>query len=65
MDFTFEDDLSSEQADQLVRETVENFNSYLNRWTDPRTVEGVVVEWFGEGCILRDVSGRETVTIHA
>jgi len=32
MDFTFESDLSSEQADRLVSETVESFNSYLNRW---------------------------------
>ena len=61
MDFNFEDDLSSEQADQLVRETVENFNSYLNRWPDPRTVDAAVVEWFGEGCILRDVHGREFI----
>ncbi len=61
MDFNFADDLSSEQADQLVRETVENFNSYLNRWPDPRTVAGAVVEWFGEGCILRDVHGREFI----
>jgi PAS domain S-box-containing protein len=61
MDFTFEDDLSSEQADQLAQETVENFNSYLNRWPDPKTVEGAVVEWFGEGCILRDVHGREFI----
>ena len=49
MDFNFADDLSAEQADQLVRETVENFNSYLNRWPDPRTVDAAVVEWFGEG----------------
>jgi len=61
MDFNFEDDLSSEQADQLVRETVESFNSYLNRWPDPKTPEGAVVEWFGEGCILRDVHGREFI----
>jgi putrescine aminotransferase len=61
MDFNFEDDLSSEQADQLVRETVENFNSHLNRWPDPKTVDGAVVEWFGEGCLLRDVHGREFI----
>src|SRR5439155_388683 len=61
MDFNFADDLSSEHADQLVRETVEDFNSYLNRWPDPKTVAGAVVEWFGEGCILRDVSGREFI----
>jgi len=61
MDFNFEDDLSSEQADRLVGETVESFNSYLNRWPDPKTVDGAVVEWFGEGCILRDVHGREFI----
>ena len=61
MDFILEDNLSSEQADQLVRETVENFNSYLNRWPDPRTVAGAVVEWYGDGCILRDVHGREFI----
>jgi putrescine aminotransferase len=61
MDFNFEGDLSSEQADRLVEETVESFNSYLNRWPDPRTLDGAVVEWFGEGCILRDVHGREFI----
>ena len=61
MDFNFEDDLSSERADRLVGQTVENFNSYLNRWPDPKTVDGAVVEWFGEGCILRDVHGREFI----
>jgi len=61
MDFNFEDDLSSEQADRLVGDTVESFNSYLNRWPDPKTVDGAVVEWFGEGCILRDVHGREFI----
>jgi len=61
MDFNFEDDLSSEQADRLVAETVNDFNSYLNRWPDPKTVNGAVVEWFGEGCLLRDVHGREFI----
>ncbi len=61
MDFDFTDDLSTAQADQLVRETVADFNAHLNRWPDPKTVEGAVVEWFGEGCILRDVHGREFI----
>jgi putrescine aminotransferase len=61
MDFNFTDDLSSAQADQLVRETVADFNAHLNRWPDPKTVEGAIVEWFGEGCILRDVHGREFI----
>ena len=61
MNFDFHDDLSEAQRDHLVRETVDSFNSYLNRWPDPKTVEGAVVEWFGEGCILRDVDGREFI----
>src|SRR2546425_1727176 len=46
---------------QIVRECVENFNLYLNRWPEPRPVEGAVIEWIGEGCLLRDVSGREFI----
>ncbi len=61
MDFNVEGDLPSEQADRIVQETVQGFNSYLNRWPDPKTVDGAVVEWFGEGCILRDVHGREFI----
>ena len=61
MDFNFAGDLTSEQQQQLVRETVENFNSYLNRWPEPKPVAGAVVEWIGEGCLLRDVSGREFI----
>jgi len=61
MDFNFEGDLTSEQQQQLVRETVENFNSFLNRWPEPKPVAGAVVEWVGEGCLLRDVTGREFI----
>src|SRR2546426_3734183 len=50
----------AEKAD-IVRECVENFNDYLNRWPEPRVVDGAVVEWQGEGCLLQDVSGREFI----
>ena len=46
---------------QIVRECVENFNAYLNRWPEPRVVEGAVVEWQGDGCLLRDIHGREFI----
>jgi putrescine aminotransferase len=51
--------LSSEEKARLVEECVENFNLYLNRWPEPRAVEGAVVEWEGEGCFVRDIEGRE------
>ena len=51
---------SNEKA-EIVREGVENFNAYLNRWPEPRVVEGAVVEWQGEGCLLRDIYGREFI----
>src|SRR5205085_12508360 len=46
---------------QIVRECVEDFNAYLNRWPEPRGVEGEVVEWQGDGCLLRDIHGREFI----
>src|SRR5438132_2606007 len=49
-----------EEAD-IVRECVENFNDYLNRWPEPRLVDGAVVEWQGDGCLLRDIYGREFI----
>src|SRR2546426_1330072 len=61
MNLDIDRDLSPEQQSRVVKETVEDFNAYLNRWPDPKTVEGAVVEWFGEGCILRDVHGREFI----
>lgn len=51
--------LSAEEKARLVEECVENFNLYLNRWPEPRAVEGAVVEWEGEGCFVRDIEGRE------
>ncbi len=53
--------LSSEEKTELVRECVENFNLYLNRWPDARAVESAVVEWEGDGCFVRDVWGREFI----
>ncbi len=51
--------LSREEKARLVEECVESFNLYLNRWPEPRQVEGAVVEWEGEGCLVRDITGRE------
>jgi putrescine aminotransferase len=52
---------SNDEKAQIVRECVENFNEYLNRWPEPRVVKGAVVEWQGEGCLLRDIYGREFI----
>jgi putrescine aminotransferase len=46
---------------EIVRECVEDFNAYLNRWPEPRVAHGAVVEWQGEGSLLRDIHGREFI----
>ena len=61
MDFNIAGPLSPDEQSQIVRTTVENFNLYLNRWPEPWPVEGTAVEWIGEGCLLRDVTGREFI----
>src|SRR6266576_3572123 len=61
MELNFQGALSPEQQTRIVEDTVDSFNQYLNRWPEPRPVDNAVVEWFGEGCILRDVSGREFI----
>src|ERR1700682_3827701 len=61
MDFNFQTELTPEQQTRIVEETVSDFNQYLNRWPEPKPVSGAIVEWFGEGCILRDVAGREFI----
>lgn len=61
MDFNNTGPLSPEEQSQIVETTVENFNLYLNRWPEPQPVVGTAVEWFGEGCLLRDVTGREFI----
>ena len=61
MEFNIAGPLSPEEQSQIVRTTVEDFNLYLNRWPEPRPVEGAVVEWIGDGCLLRDVAGREFI----
>lgn len=61
MNFNIAGPLSSDEESQIVRETVNDFNLYLNRWPEPKPVKGAVVEWFGEGCLLRDVAGREFI----
>ncbi len=61
MDFNIAGPLSSEEKSQIVRKTVDDFNLYMNRWPEPWPVKGAVVEWIGEGCLLRDVAGREFI----
>ncbi len=61
MDFNFPGALTPEQQARIIEETVHSFNEYLNRWPEPKPVDGAVVEWFGEGCLLHDVSGREFI----
>src|SRR5215467_12702412 len=59
MEIGISHELSDEEKSRIVAECVENFNSYLNRWPESRSVAGAVVEWQGEGCWLRDIHGRE------
>ncbi len=61
MDFDFAGRLTPEQQARIIEETVSSFNEYLNRWPEPKPVDGAVVEWFGQGCLLHDVSGREFI----
>jgi len=61
MDFNIAGPLSPEEQSQILRTTVEDFNLYLNRWPEPWPVEGTAVEWIGDGCLLRDVTGREFI----
>ncbi len=61
MDFNFDGPLTAAQQKELVSETVASFNDFLNRWPEPKPVDGAVVEWTGKGCLMRDVSGREFI----
>ena len=61
MDFNSDSRLTPEQQARIIEETVSSFNEYLNRWPEPKPVDGAVVEWFGQGCLLHDVSGREFI----
>ena len=60
MNFDSTNDLTPEQQDQLVAETVNDFNQYLNRWPEAKPIDSVV-EWSGDGCLIRDVRGREFI----
>jgi putrescine aminotransferase len=51
----------NDEKAEIVRECVENFNAYLNRWPEPRSTEDAILEWQGEGCLLRDIYGREFI----
>lgn len=54
-------ELSAEEKEQIVQECVENFNRYLNRWPQPRSLDSALVEWQGEGCFVRDIYGRQFI----
>jgi putrescine aminotransferase len=53
--------LDKDDQATIVRECVENFNAYLNRWPEPRSPQSSIVEWQAEGCLIRDVHGREFI----
>lgn len=61
MNLNFADELTIDQTMQITADTVNNFNKYLNRYPQHRTVAGAVIEWKGDGCILTDVTGREFI----
>jgi putrescine aminotransferase len=52
---------SDAEKAEIASECVDNFNAYLNRWPEPRPTDDAVVEWQGEGCLLRDIQGREFI----
>lgn len=54
---------SPEEKAAIVDECVDNYNKYLNRSLIPRKKSGDarIVEWQGEGCIMRDIYGHEFI----
>src|ERR1051326_2437581 len=54
---------SPEEKEQIVNECVDNYNTYLNRSLIPRKKSGDarIVEWQGEGCLMRDIYGHEFI----
>jgi len=60
-------DLSLEQKQSLIQETVENYATYYNRgfitYRKSVTEAGqfAAIEWSGEGAILHDILGREYI----
>ena len=60
MNFDDLDHLTPQQQDELIADTVNDFNQYLNRWPEAKPLDSVV-EWSGEGCLIRDVRGREFI----
>lgn len=59
--------LSEGEAAEVINDTVDNFARYLNpgmleyRKSVTEAGDFAATEWRGEGCILRDVSGREWI----
>jgi putrescine aminotransferase len=60
VNFDDADDLTAEQQEELIADTVKNYNQYLNRWPEAKPADSIV-EWNGEGCLIRDVRGREFI----
>lgn len=56
-------DPTPEEKAQIVDECVDNYNTYLNRSLIPRKKSGDarIVEWQGEGCLMRDIYGHEFI----
>lgn len=54
--------LDGEEKEKIVRECIDNFNDYLNRWPDPLRYapdSGRLIEWTADGAFVRDINGRE------
>ncbi len=67
IDIIHKDSLTAEEADAVMRETVENFANHFNRGflefrkSVENSGEKAAVEWTGKGAIVRDTTGREWI----
>lgn len=67
LDIIHKSEVSQSEAEEIVRETVDNFANHFNKgFLDYRksvTLAGgfAATEWQGEGALLRDVLGREFI----
>jgi putrescine aminotransferase len=67
LDIIHKESLTPEEAQAVMRETVENFANHFNRGflEFRKSVEGggesAAVEWTGNGALIRDTTGREWI----
>lgn len=63
MRIPIEHSLSREEQDQLAAEGIDNWNTYLRRFPKPkdRDRDRSLVEWSGEGSIIRNIYGEEYI----